>query len=335
MKMKKEQFPQATHEGILNINGFDINAYNLDNGDRVLSRIGFLKALGRTGKAKGGRAYDDEFKTPIFLMANNIKALITSDITENSEPVIFMDTNGNQSIGYKADLLPLVAYLFSEAYDKGVLKSNQIHIGEQAKKLVKGFLKVSIVALVDEATGYQYEREHDELQKLLKAYISPELLPWQKKFPDIFYKELFRLNNWDYTIHDIKKRPGVIGRWTKTLVYEQLPPGVLHELQHKTPKSAAGNYTARFHQSLTQDIGDPNLAAQINQIITLFRLSDNMGHMWSQFERLKSRQAGQLELPFKFDSKGHTIEPAEPIDENKLSDFNKKLKKALDFNPKK
>ena len=28
------------------------------------------------------------------------------------------------------------------------------------------------------------------LQKILKAYISEELLPWQKRFPDIYYKEL-------------------------------------------------------------------------------------------------------------------------------------------------
>ena len=74
-----------------------------------------------------------------------------------------------------------------------------------------------------------------------------------------------------------------------------------------SPKSPAGNRTARFHQSLTADIGSPHLAAQINQIITLFQLSDNMKHMWAQFEKLKQRQAGQLEIPFKFDEKGHTV----------------------------
>ena len=57
-----------------------------------------------------------------------------------------------------------------------------------------------------------------------------------------------------------------------------------------------------------------------------------MQHMWSQFEKLKSRQSGQLELPFNFDDKGHTIEP---IEEGKLSAFDKKLKKGLNWNPKK
>ena len=322
---------KATHEGTLNINGFDITAYNLPNGERVLSRIGFLKAIGRKGKAKGGRTYDDEFQIPIFLSANNLKPLIDNELLENSKPVFFTDLNGNQSIGYRAELLPEVAYLFSEALNKGILKPNQIHIGEQSKILVKAFLKTSIIALVDEATGYQYDREKDELQKILKAYISAELLPWQKRFPDIYYKELFRLNGWDFNIKGIRKRPGVIGKWTNTLIYNQLPKGILDELKNKTPISQSGNRTARFHQFLTLDVGEPNLSAQISQITTLFQLSDNMEHMWQQFEKLKLRQHGQLDLPFAFDDEGHTIEP---IEESILSNFDKNLKIALEHNPK-
>lgn len=67
------------------------------------------------------------------------------------------------------------------------------------------FARVGITALVDEATGYQYDREKNELQKILKAYIAEDLLPWQKRFPDIYYKELFRLNGWDFTVNGIKK----------------------------------------------------------------------------------------------------------------------------------
>ena len=75
---------KATHEGEIDINGFKIKSYILENGQRVLSRIDFLKALGRTGKAKGGRLYDLEFKLPVFLTANNIKDFISSDLIENS-----------------------------------------------------------------------------------------------------------------------------------------------------------------------------------------------------------------------------------------------------------
>lgn len=297
----KNSLPKATHEGKLDlgVEEFSIECFNLDNGERVLSRIGFLRAMGRTGKAKGGRKYDEEFRVPVFLSASNIKSLVTEDLIENSAPIHFIDLNGNQSIGYRAELLPGVSYLYAEALDKGILLANQLHIGEKAKKLVKAFLKISIISLVDEATGYQYQREKQELQKILKAYISEELLPWQKKFPDIFYREIFRLNGWDFTIKSIQNRPGVVGKWTNSLIYKQLPIGILEELKRRTPRSKAGNYTAKFHQSLTEDTGDPNLNAQINSIIAIMQISDTWVEFLKNFNKMVSRRRGQLELRFE------------------------------------
>lgn len=83
---------------------------------------------------------------------------------------------------------------FLEARKHINLSPRQAIIAEQCEILMRSFAKIGIIALVDEATGYQYDRERDELQKILRSYISEELLPWQKRFPDIFYTELFRLN---------------------------------------------------------------------------------------------------------------------------------------------
>src|SRR5689334_16962477 len=133
---------KATHEGDLRIGEVTIHAYNLPDKTRVLSRIGFLKALGRTGKAKGGRKYDDEFKTPIFLSAHNLKPFISNELLENSKPVHFVDPNGVESIGYRAELLPSVCYVFLDAKEAGVLKSNQEHIADKAKILTRAFATV-------------------------------------------------------------------------------------------------------------------------------------------------------------------------------------------------
>lgn len=292
--MTKEKLPKATHGGNLNIKGFNIECYNLDTGERVLSRIGFLKALGRTGKAKGGRKYDEEFQTPVFLTASNIKPLLNEELIENSKPIIFNDLKGNQIIGYKAALLPQVANVFSKAYLRNNLKSSQIHIGEQSEILVDALLNTSIIALVDEATGYQYEREKDELQKILAAYISKELLPWQKRFPDEFYKEIFRLNGWDFTVKGINQRPGVIGKWTNSLIYRQLPKGVLAELRNKTPKNETGKLTKKLHQSLTSDIGHPHLEKQLTSVVTLMNISKD----WKEFMKYFNKKFGQQELDF-------------------------------------
>ena len=312
---------KATHEGILKIGDYELTAYNLDNGERVLSRIGFIKALGRTGKAKGGRKYDDEFKVPVFISANNLKPFISSELLENSSPMHFIDLNGNESIGYKAQLLPSVCYVFMDAAEDGKLLKNQHHILERSKQLVRGFATVGIIALIDEATGYQYDREAQELQKILKAYISQDLIVWQKRFPDIFYKEIFRLNGWNYTVSGIKKRPGVIGTWTNNLIYKRLPKGVLDELKSRTPKDKKGNRKHRFHQLLTLDIGNPDLQRQLTSVITIMQLSKN----WKDFEKKFNQLYGQTSLDLQVE---------EVVENKEMSDFNKKLKKGLEWNPK-
>ena len=117
-------------------------------------------------------------------------------------------------------------------------------------------------------------------------------------FPDTFYYQIFRLNKWDYTVRGINKRPGIIGKWTNKLIYEQLPKGVLEELKVKTPKSPEGNYTARFFQSLTPDIGHPELTSQIYKVIGIMQISNNWNDFISNFNRMISRESGQMEIDF-------------------------------------
>ena len=331
------KLPKISYKGQIEIGDFKISCAVLDDGTRVLVDRSLANALG----VKGGGAYWQRKKEkngavlPEYISAKYLQPFISEEIEERlSKPLLYKDDEGNINEGLPATALVDICDIWQQADKNGALENRQNakDAADRAYIIFKGFANVGITALVDEATGYQYDREKDELQKILKKYISQELLPWQKRFPDIFYKELFRLNGWDFTVKGIKKRPGVVGRWTKTLIYEQLPKGVLEELESNVPKSESGNKTARLHQFLTDEIGNPHLTAQINQIVTLFQLSDNMQHMWEQFEKLKHRQSGQMELPFDFDEKGRTIEP---LDEENLSDFNKNLKKGLGFNPKK
>tara|TARA_R110002126_G_scaffold54919_10_gene148219 strand:- start:2989 stop:3996 length:1008 start_codon:yes stop_codon:yes gene_type:complete len=332
-----KKHPVVKYKGQIEIGDFSISCAVLDDGQRVLVDRSLSNALG----VKGSGAYWQKKKKgegavlPEYISANYLTPFITDEVHEKlSKPLVYKDSDGKLNQGVPATALVDICDIWQQADKKGALENreNARAAADRAYIIFKGFAKVGITALVDEATGYQYDREKDELQKILKQYISEELLPWQKRFPDIFYKELFRLNGWDFTVNGIKKRPGVIGTWTKKLIYEELPDGVLSELQKNVPISNKGNKTARLHQFLTEDTGNPHLTAQINQIITLFQLSDDMKHMWNQFEKLKNRQNGQLELPFSFDDKGHTVEP---IEESTLSDFNSNLIKGLGFNPNK
>lgn len=290
----------------LRLGNLEIPCYVLDNGVRVFSGRGIQKAIGydsKSGQWMNSFCKMDGVSSYLCAGDNSISERL-------SKPIKFKRNNagGSQSTanGYEVTILVDICSAIIDANRAGVFNNDVIV--QNADIIIRSVAKVGIIALVDEATGYQYERENDELQKILKAYISEELLPWQKRFPDIFYKELFRLNGWDYTVNGIKKRPGIIGKWTNTFVYEELPNGVLEELKKKTPKSESGNRTNRYHQLLTTDIGEPNLEKQINKVITLFQVSDNMKQFCENFRKMKMRQIGQSELPFEFDENGRIKE---------------------------
>ena len=287
-----------SHEGILNLGGISIPCYVLQDGTRVLSGRGMQEALKMVDESEDGKQTAGT-RLNRYLNQKSLNPFIyKGKEPDHFNPIICY--KGTQKInGYEATILADICEAFLEARNFIELSTRQRVIADQCEILIRGFARVGITALVDEATGYQYERERDALQSILKAYINEELLKWQKLFPDIFYYEIFRLNNWDYTVKGIQKRPGVIGKWTNELIYKQLPKGVLEELKNRTPKSSEGNYTARFFQSLTPDIGHPALTAQIYKVIGLMNISKNWNEFKSNFNKMVNRNNGQTEIDFE------------------------------------
>ncbi|KAF2327271.1 P63C domain-containing protein [Flavobacterium daemonense] len=326
---------KISHEGELDLNGFKIPCYVLENGERVLSTAGMQRALGLETEANqrsSGRL--DE-----ILSSKAVSRFISTDEDSAKYNSVTCYQGKKKISAYKAVILPEICETMLKVRDYAksngeYLGSRQLSVIEHADILIRALARVGIIALVDEATGYQYEREKDALQVVLKAYINDELLKWQQKFPDSFYFEIFRLNKWDYTVSGIKKRPGVIGTWTNELIYKQLPKGVLDELKTKTPKSESGNYTARFFQSLTPDIGHPALTAQIYKVIGIMSVSNTWEEFKNSFNRMVDRANGQIELNFdEIESSIEQEKTSKPKLE-KLSSFNQKLKQGLEFNPK-
>lgn len=292
----EEKILKVTHHGKLKIGETDLNCAVLEDGSRIISKSAIFKAFKRT---KRGRAKNEnrEPNMPAFIDAKNLKPFISNDLLSALNPVKYVNWNGKLSDGYRADILPLLCDVYLQARDANALMPQQFTLSKVAEILVRSFAKIGIVALIDEATGYQDIRKRSELQQILKAYISEELLPWTKRFPDEFYIQMFRLKNWPYDPTSVK-RPSIIGKLTNELIYQKLPPGVLEELKARTPKSERGNYTARFHQSLTDDIGHPTLKGQLQQVIVLMKISPN----WRVFERNFTRAfGGQQRIDFDND----------------------------------
>jgi P63C domain-containing protein len=283
------------YEGELKLGDYKIPCYVLDDGTRVLSGRGMQEALKMAEDTEEGKQTSGaRFKR--YLNQKSLKPFIYKGNDEGHfEPIVCY--KGEAKInGYEATVLADICDAILDARNNIPLSSRQQIVAKQCEILIRAFAKVGIIALVDEATGYQYEREQYELQSILKAYISDEILEWQKTFQLSFYKEIFRLWGIPFTSKYIKNKPSFIGHLTNSFIYEKLPKGVfiLEKLKEKTPKTKGGNYRYRLHQSLTPDIGREALKKQLYTVETLASIANNKKH----FFRLMEEKFGQKEIPF-------------------------------------
>ena len=98
-----------------------------------------------------------------------------------------------------------------------------------------------------------------------------------------------------------KNRYSVVALYTNDLVYQRLAPALLPELERKSPKNAKGNRKNKFHQWLTEDVGNPMLAQHLHSVIMFQRLAINSGYGWNRFvkmlDQVLPRKGSNLELP--------------------------------------
>lgn len=187
----------ATHEGALQIGDAEIGCAVLEGGRRVLTQSDFMIALGRARQAKGRQHYKGDVNLPAFLTAANLKPFIPSDLHVTSTQIEFRTLSGNRAFGYPAELLPKVCGVFLDAQAAGKLAKSQEHIAVKSLILIRALASTGITALVDEATGYQYDRPRRDLEEQLKKFLAENLRQWVRTFPADYFKHLCRLRGVD------------------------------------------------------------------------------------------------------------------------------------------
>lgn len=266
--------PKATHTGILIIAGKELACDVLEDGRRIIRQKNFIKTMGR-GKI-GGRDRKGAISAnlPVFLKANNLTPYLEDDFLKRGEVVFYKSLDNRKLVGYEASFLPKVCKVYAKADDDNMLTKQQKPIADVCRSILYSLATVGITALIDECTGFQCVRERNELQKILEKYISEELRQWTKKFPDEFFKQVYRIHGWSYP--KIGNHSQYLGKFINKYIYESLPQGVVDELKNKNPPNENGNRRYRHHQFLTEDIGEDNLKKQIVQVITLMKVSDDI-----------------------------------------------------------
>ena len=251
---------------------------------RVITENGITNALlgSRSGASKRlkKRAEDVGAPLPLFLAPGQIKYV-----------------DGDRVVrAYNAELLPAVCDVWLDARHAGALQKQQLAKAQQAEILTRGLARVGIVALVDEATGYQRDRAKDALAKILEAFVAKEIQPYLKTFPADYYENLFRLYKLPYPpVGNKSWRPAFFGHITNDVVYSRLAPELLPELKKASSKAEK---KAKLHQWLTQDAGHPKLREHLSSVVTIMKLSKTPDDFKRNVNSIHPRFGDTIDMDF-------------------------------------
>ena len=282
------KLPKATHQGILRIMGKELPCVVLDNGLRLISQRSVFKIFGM--KASGSRS-----EYPAFIAAKNLLPFINEEITSVIVPVQYTDNIGKEYSGYSAEIIPAACGVYLSARKNGALLPSQSVRADISEILITTLSRIGIIGLIDEATGYQIIRPRDALEAYLNKILSKELAAWCKKFPDIYYENIYKIRKWPQ-FSTSKNKFSCVGTYTNDLIYSRIGEDVLAELKERTPDTSK----TKMHQWLTVDTGHPLLSKHLNEIITIQKVAIAQGFGWQRFmdlvDEILPKKINALEL---------------------------------------
>lgn len=256
---------------------------------RVISGTEFMRVLGiyRSGALSTRRSENDELRFPLYLAHKNLRKFILDDVKlveAIRNPLRYRQEGGAIGEGIPGHVLRRILAIWVRAHAEGQLGPSQVKVAETAKVILDGLADLAIDALIDEATGYQKRRAHNDLQALLKAYVLPEFQPYTTKFPASYYEQIYRVMGWPYDASS-SARTAYIGKLTNRLIYEFLPPGVHDEIKRLNPVDpTTKRRRKKNYRLLTKGLGLNHLEKLIDSRITLLRASPD--GQWKFFEML-------------------------------------------------
>ncbi|MDD5295204.1 MAG: P63C domain-containing protein, partial [Patescibacteria group bacterium] len=207
---------------------------------------------------------------PEFISAKNLEPFITDELKETiTNTIPYTALNGQKAVGIRANIIPRICDVWLRALSGGKLTEKQKLVAQTAHTLLSAFADIGITALVDEATGFQ--KEKDEYSRILQKYIAKELQSWVKTFGEDYYQQIYRLKGWgwDRFATDRKNHPWTVANITNRIVYEKLPYGVLEELKRLNPANEKGLRKHRYFQNLTPNEGYVHLLKHLGAIVNI------------------------------------------------------------------
>lgn len=274
--------PIAKWHGTLMIGSGEVAVYVLEDGRRVISRRSATNLL--TSRKGGGNLEN-------YIGVEALKGYLPEDLPDQMIEFDIPEVQHKNVQGMSAETFLEICTAYMQALDDGNLQTDrQKEIAVKAGMFLASCSKVGLVALIDEATGYQYVRGEDALRFKLKIFLEEEMRKWESTFPEELWLEFGRLTNWS---GPISQRPKYWGKLVMELIYEYLDPDVAEWLKKHNPNPKKGQ---NHHQWLSSQYGLKKLLEHIWMVIGLAKACYSMHELKTKMAELYGRQPVQYTL---------------------------------------
>lgn len=265
--MGEQVLVKVSHRGTL----FGAECLVLEDGRRGFSLRGANAAI-----STGARGSD--FARLFARLANENEALPPA-------PDEKIQDGPRRAVFVSAEVFCGVLETLSARRDEGVLRKDQEHLGKKANTILRALARVGLVALIDEATGYQATREVAALRHLADYWIRDEPDAWTMRFTPSLVQALAPL-------YGIQWRSGphpLALRTPNRMIYEFIfGPELTAAL------AAAKTDKVRLHQMLMEQ-GQRILETELPKVELLASQAGSKAEFWA---RMRTRYRGEsLQLP--------------------------------------
>jgi hypothetical protein len=288
-KAGKAPLPVATHAGPLEVSGVTFECAVLEGGVRVIAESSFMESMGMyysgwvAAKRKDQAGDGSSAVLPLFASQKAIQPFIDKDLRDLlSSPIHYKTLEGRRAKGVRAEIIPKICNVWLKARDEARRDGRELpkriaQVAENADMLIRGLAEVGIIALVDEATGFQLDRPRRDLEQYLAKFISESLRKYVPTFPADYFKHLCRLRGVD--LRADMRLPPYFGALTNNLIYRRIAPGLLAKLKEaKAEKGRPGN---KLFQWTSEHVGLRALNLQLGTVVALMKINND----YDTFER--------------------------------------------------
>ena len=292
--------PIARWRGALNIIGVDVPCYVLNNGQKIIGRTSATEVL--TG-IRGGGALEK------YIGVKALESFINKELVlERFVPFRLLEVEGLEKAvkGLPAELMIELCQGFVAALQASLdpkskhprLTQRQVEMAMNASMFLSACAKVGLEGLIDEATGYQYERSDDALQVKLQAFLADELRAWEKTFPDELWMEFGRLTGWRGSLHS---RPKWWGKLVIELIYDTLDPDVAEYLKANKPPPGV-----KWFQQLDENIGVRQLVSRCYEVVGMAKSCTNLRELRDRVALHYGKESVQFQMYLPIDRESKT-----------------------------